>query len=300
MTRTLCCAALAAVTLAACGGDTAPSDATKADADAPTATLVYTAIPDQDARQLEQRFAIVTEALEQALGIDVRYVPVKSYAAAVTAFVNDDVQLAWFGGFSGVQARLRQPGARAIAQGVEDPSYRSYLIAHHSTGLARSDTLVDAFKGKTFTFGSKGSTSGRLMPEFFLRQHYGAAPDDIFSRVGYSGDHSRTIQLVQSGAYQLGVLGYTTWDSESRRGNIDTDKVSIVWQSPDYPDYQWTIRGDVDARFGAGFADKVQAAILAMDDPELLSRFPRSGFIPASNADFEPIAETARSVGLIE
>ena len=96
------------------------------------------------------------------------------------------------------------------------------------------------------------------------------------------------------------MLGYTTWDSESRRGNIDTDKVSIVWQSPDYPDYQWTIRGDVDARFGAGFADKVQAAILAMDDPELLSRFPRSGFIPASNADFEPIAETARSVGLIE
>lgn len=297
----ICFAALAALGLAACGNGEAPAEsdsATTAAASKPT--LVYTAIPDQDARQLEQRFAIVTDALEESLGIDVKYVPVKSYAAAVTAFVNDEVQLAWFGGFSGVQARLRQPGARAIAQGVEDPNYRSYLIAHHSTGLERADELQDAFKGKTFTFGSKGSTSGRLMPEFFIRQHYGAAPDEVFSRVGFSGDHSRTIQLVQSGAYELGVLGYTTWESESKRGNIDTDKVSVVWQSPGYPDYQWTIRGDVDERFGAGFADKVQAAIIAMDDPELLGRFPRSGFIPASNADFEPIAETARSVGLIE
>lgn len=296
-----CLTALAALALAACGGGDQTADSAKAStADSPKPTLVYTAIPDQDARQLEQRFAIVTDALEQSLGIDVKYVPVKSYAAAVTAFVNDEVQLAWFGGFSGVQARLRQPGARAIAQGVEDPSYRSYLIAHHSTGFERTDELIDDFKGKTFTFGSKGSTSGRLMPEFFLREHYGAAPDEIFSRVGFSGDHSRTIQLVQSGAYELGVLGYTTWESESKRGNIDTDKVSIVWQSPDYPDYQWTIRGDVDARFGAGFADKVQAAIIAMDDPELLGRFPRSGFIPAQNSDFEPIAETARAVGLIE
>ena len=300
MTSRTCLTALAVLALAACGNTTTEQAGETATADTPKPTLVYTAIPDQDARQLEQRFAIVTDALEQSLGIDVQYVPVKSYAAAVTAFVNDEVQLAWFGGFSGVQARMKQPGARAIAQGVEDPSYRSYLIAHHSTGLERTDTLIDEFKGKTFTFGSKGSTSGRLMPEFFLREHYGAAPDEIFSRVGFSGDHSRTIQLVQSGAYELGVLGYTTWESESKRGNIDTDKVSVVWQSPDYPDYQWTIRGDVDARFGAGFAEKVQAAIIAMDDPELLSRFPRSGFIPAQNSDFEPIAETARSVGLIE
>lgn len=300
---------VAALMLAACGGgDEHPEQSAAKGAEHPgehpgaasTKTLVYTAIPDQDARQLEERFAIVTEALKKSLGVDVKYIPVKSYSAAVTAFVNDEVQLAWFGGFSGVQARLKQPGARAIAQGVEDPSYRSYMIAHHSTGLKKTDKLSDEFMGKTFTFGSKGSTSGRLMPEFFIRQHYQEAPDQVFSRIGFSGDHSRTIQLVQSGAYELGVLGYTTWKSEMKRGNIDTSKVSIVWQSPDYPDYQWTIRGDMDEKFGEGFGDKVQQAILDMKDPELLSRFPRSGFIPAQNSDFQPILDTARSVGLIE
>lgn len=262
--------------------------------------FVFTAIPDQDARLLNERFGVVAKALETALGVPVRYVPVKSYAAAVTAFVNDEVQLAWFGGFSGVQARLRQPGAVAIAQGVEDPKYYSYLIAHTDTKLKPFTKLPDSLKGLSMTFGDKGSTSGRLMPEYFFRQHYGEAPEKTFSRVGFSGDHTRTIQLVQSGAYQLGVVGYTAWDSEVKRGTVDASKVQVLWKSPAYPDYQWTVRGDTDARFGAGFTAKLTKALLDMKDPDLLSRFPRTGFIPASNADFQPIIDTARSVGLIE
>ena len=168
-------ATLAAMALSACGSG-APG--TTDEADAPT--LVFTAIPDQDTRQLEQRFARVRAALQQSLNVPVEYKPVKSYAAAVTAFVNDEVQLAWFGGLSGVQARLRQPGARAIAQGVNDPEYYSVLIAHQSTGLGRMDTLEDSLRGRSLSFGSKGSTSGRLMPEHFIRQQFGAAPADVF------------------------------------------------------------------------------------------------------------------------
>lgn len=174
------------------------------------------------------------------------------------------------------------------------------LIAHESTELDPFETLPDALRGLSMTFGSKGSTSGRLMPEHFFRERYNTDPDEVFSKVGYSGDHTRTIQLVQSGAWQLGVLGYTIWDSETARGVVDTDLVQVVWRSPEYPDYHWTIRGDVDARYGHGFADRVQQALLDLDDPELLARFSRKGFIPATNADFEPILQTARAVGLIE
>lgn len=286
--------------LAACGKsqtETAPAP----DAAPPaTPTFVFTAIPDQDTRRLEERFGVVATTLEQALKVPVRYVPVKSYAAAVTAFVNDDVQLAWFGGLSGVQARLRQPGSRAIAQGTEDPAYYSVLVAHRDTGLEPADTLPDSLRGLSLAFGDKGSTSGRLMPEFFFRERFGAAPDEVFSRVGFSGDHTRTLQLVQSGAYQLGVVGYTAWDSELARGTVDTDTVRVIWKSPGYPDYQWTVRGDVDARFGAGFSDRLQKALLDIRDPDLLARFSRSGFIPASNDDYARIADTARQVGLIQ
>ena len=138
------------------------------------------------------------------------------------------------------------------------------------------------------------------MPEFHLRQQFNQTPDEIFSRVGFSGNHSRTIALVESGAYQLGAVNYKVWDSAVAEGKVDTSKVQIIWKTPGYPDYQWTIRGDLDSRFGAGFSDKVQQALLNMQQPELLASFPRKGFIPASNADFQPVLDIAQQVGLID
>tara|TARA_B100000446_G_scaffold98524_1_gene92323 strand:+ start:1469 stop:2380 length:912 start_codon:yes stop_codon:yes gene_type:complete len=268
-------------------------------------TFVFTAIPDADESRLQQRFNKVAVYLSEKLNVDVKYIPVKSYGAAVTAFRNDQVQLAWFGGLSGVRARTLVPGSEAIAQGFEDQSFKSYIIAHHSTGLKPNVDLSDAFKtfntkGMTFTFGSKGSTSGRLMPEFYLREEFKSAPSDLFSRVGFSGDHSRTIAQVQSGAYQVGAVNFKVWEKELASGKIDTNKVSVIWTTPTYPDYQWTIRNDVDQRFGANFKQLVRKTLLEMNDPDLLASFPRQSFIPASNADYAPIEDTARAIGLID
>lgn len=263
-------------------------------------TLVFTAIPDQDASKLAQRFAKVRDYLQQELDVKVRFVPVKSYAAAITAFRNNQVQLAWFGGLSGVQARLLVSGSQAIAQGKEDPNFTSYFIAHSSTGLKLNDQLPPKLKGKTFTFGSKGSTSGRLMPEYFLRQKFEQSPDSIFRRVGFSGNHSRTIALVESGAYQVGAVNYKVWDKAVAQGTVNTENVSVIWQTPSYPDYQWSVRGDLEQRFGAGFNARLQQALLNMKDPELLASFPRSGFIPAANVDYQAILSVAKDVGLID
>ncbi len=262
--------------------------------------LVFSAIPDQDEARLMERFGKVSTYLSKKLDIEVRYVPVKSYAAAVTAFRNNEVQLAWFGGLSGVQATQLVPGSRAIAQGAEDPQYVSYFIAHHDTGIVAGDGFPEGLEGRSFTFGSKSSTSGRLMPEFFLREQFGKSPEEIFSRVGFSGDHSATIALVQSGAYEIGALSYQVWDKEVADGTVDTDKVQVIWTTPPYPDYHWVIRGDVDATFGEGFADKVQRALLELDDRDVLDAFPREKFIPATNDDFLPILDTARSLGLMD
>jgi len=290
---------VATLSLLGCG----VSDQTETKAEKPT--FVFTAIPDADESRLQQRFNKVAVYLSEKLNVEVKYIPVKSYAAAVTAFRNDQVQLAWFGGLSGVRARALVPGSEAIAQGFEDQSFKSYIIAHHSTGLKANADLSDAFKDSnskdmTFTFGSKGSTSGRLMPEFYLREAFKGAPADIFSRIGFSGDHSRTIAQVQSGAYQVGAVNFKVWDKELADGKIDSNKVSVIWTTPTYPDYQWTIRNDVDQRFGTDFKTLVRKTLLEMNDPDLLASFPRQSFIPASNDDYAPIENTARSIGLID
>ena len=262
--------------------------------------FVFSAIPDQDEANLQERFDKVAVYLQDQLGTEVRYIPVKSYAAAVTAFRNNQVQLAWFGGLSGVQARRLVPGSQAIAQGTEDPFFTSYIIAHSSAGLEPNDNFPTGIAGKTFTFGSKGSTSGRLMPEYFISENLRDTPDKLFSKVGYSGDHSRTIALVQSGAYQLGAVNYKVWDKALAAGKIDRDKVKVIWRTPSYPDYQWTVRGDVNDSWGPDFQARLTAALLAMDDPDLLASFPRSGFIAADNDLYQPILDTAISVGIID
>ncbi|WP_428033265.1 putative selenate ABC transporter substrate-binding protein [Amphritea sp.] len=262
--------------------------------------FVFTAIPDQDETQLKQRFQKVADYLQQQLNTEVKFIPVKSYAASITAFRNNQVQLAWFGGLSGVQARELVPGSRAVAQGVEDPEFKSFFIVNTSTGILPSDHLPESLRGLTFTFGSKGSTSGRLMPEYNLREQFGISPDELFSRVGFSGNHSRTIALVESGAYQVGALNYKVWEKAVADGKVDTSKVQVIWETPTYPDYQWTVRGDLDAAYGEGFTARLEKALLDMKDPELLNSFPRSGFIPASNEDFAPVRKVAKQVGLLD
>jgi len=268
-------------------------------AEAQQATLVFTAIPDEDETRLVERFNKYARYFESKLGVPVKYLPVKSYPAAVTAFINNQVQFAWFGGLTGVQARLAVPGSQALAQGAEDVQFKSYFIAYASTGLQLSKEFPKGIAGKTFTFGARASTSGRLFPEHFIRQALGKEPEKAFSRVSYSGDHSRTIQLVQSGAYQVGVLNHLVWEQEVKSGKVDTKAVSVIWETPTYPDYHWVARGDVDQTFGAGFTARLQTSILAIDDAQLLAIFDRSKFIPARNDDYKVIENVGRLTGLI-
>ena len=263
-------------------------------------TFRFTAIPDQNTARLTERFDKIAEYLSGELGVSVEYIPVKSYAASVAAFKNNEVQLAWFGGLSGVKARRAVPGSQALAQGEEDLQFVTYFIANTSTGLKASEEFPDGIAGRTFIFGSKGSTSGRLMPEYFIRQHYKKSPDDVFNRVGFSGDHSKTLALVQSGAYEVGALNFKVWDNELKEGKVDSAKVRVIWKTPPYPDYNWSIRGDAETRYGKGFVKKVQDALLSLDDPDLLSRFPRSNFIAADNSIYGPILETGTAIGIFE
>ncbi len=264
-----------------------------------SADFTFTAIPDQDTARLQERFGRIGDYLSEQLRLTVRYIPVKSYAASVQAFKNNEVQLAWFGGLAGVKARLSVPGSVAIAQGAEDLAFITYFIANTSTGLSFSEDFPPDIAAKTFTFGSKGSTSGRLMPEFFIRQHFGKTPRDVFKRVGFSGDHSKTLALVQSGSYEVGAMNFKVWHKDVEAGRVDPKKVQVIWRTPTYPDYNWTIRGDVEKTHGAGFIEKVQQALLDLKDAAILNAFPRSRFIPAENSLYQPILDTATAVGII-
>ena len=287
----LALAALAAAPLfAGCGESAAAS------------RLYFTAIPDQDQTALKARFEPVAAYLADELGIEVEYKPTVSYEASVEAFKNGDVHLAWFGGLTGVQARAAVEGARAIAQGEVDPHFKSYFVAHVDTGIERSDDFPMALEGRTFTFGPKSSTSGRLMPESFIRTHTQKSPQEFFGSENHNSDgHDHTAKLVEGGSFEAGALNFVTYDKMVEAGTLDPEKCRVVWETPEYADYNWTARPDVDDLFGAGTVDRLQGALVGMSDPELLKAIERpDGLIAAENADFQAIHELAGELGFLD
>ncbi|MDA8020174.1 MAG: putative selenate ABC transporter substrate-binding protein [Thermoanaerobaculia bacterium] len=283
-------------------GCAAPSDDAvdaSASIEAPAAFRL-SAIPDQNSTEIEEKLKPLIAHLATELGVSVEYVPARDYQASVEMFKNGDVQLAWFGGLTGVQARHAIQGARAIAQGASDPEFYSYFIAHQDTGLERSEDFPAAIGDLTFAFGSESSTSGRLMPEFFIRQNTDKGPTEFFAQpVVFSGSHDRTVELVESGQVQAGVVNFKVYDQRVADGETDPDVVRVIWQTPYYADYNWTVRPDVDEQFGEGFTDRLQETLLAIEDPILLAALPRERLIAASNEDFEGIREVAEYLDMI-
>lgn len=277
--------------IVACGGQTAPAEK----------VLRFTAIPNQNTTELARKFGPVADYLGKALGVKVEYVASTDYAASREMFKNGGVQMAWFGGFTGVQARHDVKGARAIAMGKRDPEFYSYFIANKATGLERSEKFPMGIANLKFTFGSQGSTSGRLMPWYFITVSGGKDPHSFFTTTpGFSGAHDKTAALVQAGQYEAGVLDYTVYDKLVAAGTIDPEVCRIIWKTPPYADYNMTVHPDVEKLFGAGFTEKLQKALLEMKDEKLLAAFDRpDGMIPAKNEDFEAIRKVAETLEML-
>jgi len=242
----------------------------------------------------------VAEYLSEKLGVPVEYVPARDYQASVEMFRNGDVHMAWFGGLTGVQARNDVPGAHAIAQGVEDPEFYSYIIAHKDAGLERSDAFPEEIAGLTFTFGSESSTSGHLMPHFFIMENTGKIAREFFEKTpAHSKSHDQTAELVENGTYQAGALNYQVYDRRVAEGSTDPEVCTVIWKTPTYADYNITVHPDVDELFGEGTIQKLQKALLDMSDPKLLPAFGRKKLIAASDEEFAGIRDVAEKLDMI-
>ena len=264
------------------------------------------AIPDQNPERLNRLYGALSDELGASLNVEVQYVPVSNYAAAVSAFRSGSLDLVWFGGLTGVQARLQTPGATVLAQRDIDAEFTSVFIANGASGLrpiTSADQLVQ-LKGRRLAFGSESSTSGRLMPQYFLGENGVTMAELAGGGPGFSGSHDATIAVVQSGAYEVGALNSQVWQSNVDEGRVDPAKAAVIWRTPPYVDYHWVARPDLDSRFGVGFTGRVQNALLSLTPTTergalVLELFGAKRFIPAQNEDYSKIEAVGRQLGKI-
>ncbi|MCB0255321.1 MAG: putative selenate ABC transporter substrate-binding protein [Anaerolineae bacterium] len=269
------------------------------------APFVIGAIPDQDPEMLQRQFGLLSDYLSAELGVPVEYKPVTDYTAAVSAFRSGDLDMVWFGGLTGVQARLQVPGAQALVQRDIDETFHSVFIANAASGLQPFEDIsgLAELKGHTFTFGSESSTSGRLMPQYFLSQA-GVTLDDFTGEAGFSGSHDKTIQLVEAGTYEAGALNEQVWESRVASNEVDLSKVVVLWRTPPYHDYHWVLNPEAAERYGADFPAQVTAAFLALDpanadDAQILDLFGAEKFIETNNDNYAQIEAVGREIGKI-
>ncbi len=286
---------------ASCGGDDSASDAA-ADGGAFDGTLTIGAIPDQDPEILSRNFGLVADFLAEELGVEVEFQPVTEYDAAVTGFRVGDLDLVWFGALTGVQARLQVDGAEAIAQRDIDQEFTSVFIANVDAGIEPFDDVagLSAVAGRSLTFGSDSSTSGRLMPQSFLTQA-GVSLDDLDGEPGFSGSHDATIELVEAGTFEVGAVSSQLWNARVEAGEVDLDRVVFLFETPNYFNYHWVARPEL----GTDLQTRIVEALQSLDanDPDeavILEFFGADGFIETVSENYDDIEAVGRDIGQID
>jgi phosphonate transport system substrate-binding protein len=255
------------------------------------------AIPDENPNELMRIYTPFAEYLAKELGTRVQFTPVVDYAATVEGLSARKLDLVWYGGFTSVQAVRRTNGnARRLALRQEDAEFKSVFISRRDSGIKKLEDL----KGKTFAFGSVSSTSGHLMPRYFMLQAK-LDPTKDLKQAAFSGAHDATALWVESGKVEAGALNFLVWDKLVQQRKVDTAKVDVFHTTPPYADYCWTVRADLDR----GLQDKITAAFLKLDyaDAEhrkLLDLHRTKKYIRANDADWKPIEEAAISAGLLK
>ena len=259
--------------------------------------LRISAIPDEAPTELQRKFKPLGEYLSKETGMKVEFTPVTDYAAVVEALATKKIDMAWLGGFTYVQTKIRTSGtANPIIQRVEDEKFTSVFIVPADSSLKALSEL----KGKTIAFGSPSSTSGHLMPRYFLMQA-GINPDKDFKNIAFSGAHDATVAFVASGKADVGALNASVWVKLNEAKNPNALKSKVLSMTPPYFDYNWTVRGDLDPVT----VKKITEAFLKLDannpnHKEIMDLQRSSKYVTTKSSNYDDIEKAARSAGLIK
>jgi phosphonate transport system substrate-binding protein len=261
---------------------------------APQSTLRVSLIPTTDPGKATRELQPLIDYLGKKTSAQVQMTIPTNYAAVVEALVNDQVDIAYLGGFTYVQASKRA-GVVPLVQRERDRNFHSLFITQPGSPI---QSLAD-LKGHSFAFGDVNSTSGHLMPEYFLRQ--ANADPEVISKALYTGGHDATLLAVANGKVDAGALDEAVFQKLTSTGKVDPSKVRVFFTTPPFFDYVWVARKGLDP----AVAKSVAGAFLSLDagDPAqkaLLEALSAKKYVAASDADYEKLRQAATQAGLLK
>ncbi|MFL6707195.1 MAG: putative selenate ABC transporter substrate-binding protein [Massilia sp.] len=258
--------------------------------------LRVSAIPDENPTELQRKFKPLGDYLAKATGLKVEFTPVTDYAASVEGLITKKLDMVWFGGFTFVQANVRSKGQiTPLVQRAEDEKFRSVFVTTN-----KDINKLDDLKGKTLSFGAESSTSGHLMPRYYLLAAK-INPDTDLKRIAFSGAHDATVAAVGGGKVDAGALNISVWEKLVAEKKVDPAVVRVFYTTPGYYDYNWSVRSDMNP----ALKKKISDAFLALDKStpegkEILDLQRASKFIPTRAENYGDIEKAAHNAGLLK
>jgi phosphonate transport system substrate-binding protein len=251
-------------------------------------------IPATDPGKMLRDAQPLIDYLEQKTGTKVTMTIPTNYAAVVEAMANDQVDIAHFGGFTFIQISARA-GARPLVQRGQDQKFHSLFITQAGSSI---NSLKD-LAGHTFAFGDVNSTSGHLMPEYYMR----AANVDtrVIAKALYSGGHDATALAVANNKVDAGALDENVFQTMMKSGKITGQQVKVFWTTPPFFDYVWAARKGLDPRIAESFAK----ALLDLDprNPQqktILDFLNAAKYVRANDSDYAKLRQAAKDAGLMK
>ncbi|HVF90372.1 MAG TPA: putative selenate ABC transporter substrate-binding protein [Blastocatellia bacterium] len=271
----------------ACNGGNSPSSA-------PQRTLRLSMIPTTDPGKIMRESQGFVSYLEKETGAKVDFTVPTNYAAVVEAVANDQVDIAYLGGFTYVQASARA-GVQPLVQRTRDQEFHSLFITNEGTNIDSLDDL----KGHSFAFGDVNSTSGHLMPEYFMRE--AKVDPGVISKAIYSGGHDATALAVANKKVDAGALDEAVYQKMVSEKKIDPAQVKVFYTTPPFYDYVWVARKGLDPKLGDAFSQ----ALLKLDpnNPEhkpLLDLLGAAKYVKAEDGNYSKLRQAAKDAGLMK
>jgi phosphonate transport system substrate-binding protein len=253
-------------------------------------------LPDMEEESIHRRYKPLLDYLMEETGYEFELVVPSDYSGLVQLFRDHEVDLVKFGGLTFVQAHSSY-GATPLVMRDVDARFTSYFLTR---GTDPADELDD-FKGRVFSFGSRLSTSGHLMPRHFLKSEKQIVPEAYFSEVRYSGTHDRTAYLVRDGVVDLGVANSEIIRRMFQDGSLNRNDIRILWETPPFPDYVWVVQENLSQ----GVKTQLRDAFLKLDfsnarHNKILSGLGARIFLPAGVNEFLPLKRDVEALGLMK
>lgn len=261
---------------------------------APTMKPVVVAVlPDQSKEALLARHMPLLEYLRATTSLDFELEIPLDYADLLEQFDTGDIGLAWFGGLTFTRAEQRSQAVPLAFRDIDSQFTSCYL--------SKSDefrTRIRDFAGSEFSFGPYLSTSGHLMPRYFLERD-GIIPEQFFSSTRHSAAHDQTARWVRDGTVNLGVANCIIVQSMLDNGLLSDDDIRVIETTPPYSDYVWAVSSSMDKHTRMLLLDALLALDASLPQHRVILQLQgANAYLPAASEDFVLVRRAAQQLGL--